>query len=210
MFDWPADGNLYLPGLKTDIQKARLLSQTGSQEIRFEKLHGWVKFELPLRAPEKLASVVEVTLGKAAQADPTWGLDPNLETTVLVEFATVDGAVCDSVRWMEKFGEWKHAQRVHQWEPGGKATWEVDVLVPGVYDVGLTYSGEGRLVWSVAIENGERIQNQQNSSHNYQQFPIGWVNFPKSGRYQVSASCVEGDLETASLESIHFKRVEME
>ena len=30
-------------------------------------------------------------------------------------------------------------------------------------------------------------------SHNYQEFPIGWMNFPKPGKYQVSVSCLEGD-----------------
>ena len=85
---------------------------------------------------------------------------------------------------MEKFGEWKHVSRVHKWMPEGKATWTVNVLVPGDYIVDLTYSGEGRLVWGVAIENGEHIQNQQNSSHNYQRFPIGWINFSGAGCLQ--------------------------
>ena len=76
--------------------------------------------------------------------------------------------------WMEKFGEWKSVVRVHEWKPGAKAVWEVNVLKPGDYCVHLTYSGEGRLVWAVDIEGGEHIQNQQNSSHNYQRFPIGW------------------------------------
>ena len=108
---------------------------------------------------------------------------------------------------MEKFGEWKHVSRVHQWTPEGKATWTVNVLAPGDYIVDLTYSGEGRLVWGVTIENGEHIQNQQNSSHNYQRFPIGWINFPGPGTYKISVSCLEGDLSKASLKSIHFTPV---
>ena len=92
-------------------------------------------------------------------------------------------------------------------ESGGKATWEVDVLEPGDYCVHLTYAGEGRLVWGVDIEGGEHIQNQQNSSHNYQEFPIGWMNFPKPGKYQVSVSCLEGETETASLKAIRFAPV---
>ena len=62
-------------------------------------------------------------------------------------------------------------------------------------------------MWAVEIEGGERIQNQQNSSHNYQEFPIGWINFPKPGRYKVSAACIEGDMENASLKAIHFERI---
>ena len=105
---------------------------------------------------------------------------------------------------MEKFGEWKGVVRVHGWQPRGKATWEVNVLQAGDYCVHLTYSGEGRLVWGVDIEGGEHIQNQQNSSHNYQEFPIGWMHFPEPGKYQVSVSCLEGDTKTASLKAIRF------
>ena len=105
---------------------------------------------------------------------------------------------------MEKFGEWKGVVHAHGFHSGGKATWEIDVLQPGDYNVDLTYAGEGRLVWSVAIEGGEQIQNQQNSSHNYQSFPIGWLNFPNPGRYKVSVMCIDGKIESASLKSIQF------
>jgi len=72
----------------------------------------------------------------------------------------------------------------------------------------LKYRGEGRVVWGVSVEGGEKIQNQQNSSHNYQSFPIGWINFPKPGTYTVNVTCVEGDFEAASLTSIKFTPVE--
>jgi len=105
---------------------------------------------------------------------------------------------------MEKFGEWKRVVQVTDWQTQGAATWEVDVLTPGDYQVDLTYAGEGRLVWRVAVEGGESIQNQQNASHNYQRFPIGWLRFSKPGRYQVSVSCLEGNMKTASLNAIRF------
>ena len=118
-------------------------------------------------------------------------------------------AEMEEIAWMEKFGEWKHVTRVSNWSAEGKASWEVDVAVPGEYNVELTYAGKGRVVWGVDVKKGEHIQNQQNSSHNYQKFPIGWINFPKPGRYTVSVSCLEGDLKEASLKSIHFKRVDL-
>ena len=59
----------------------------------------------------------------------------------------------------------------------------------------------------IDVEGGEHIQNQQNSSHNYQRFPIGWITFAKPGRYKISVSCLEGDLTKASLKSIHFTPV---
>ena len=62
---------------------------------------------------------------------------------------------------MEKFGEWKRIVHGHDFGPDADLSWEVDVLVPGEYQVSLNYAGEGRLVWHVGIDGGESIQNQQ-------------------------------------------------
>ena len=172
-------------------------------------MHGWTRFRLPPTAPEKLVSVIELELADVPQADPVWGIDPEIPTEIQAEFATVRGSKQEGKRWMEKFGEWKSVIHAHGWEGGGMAVWEVDVLEPGDYNVQLTYAGEGRLVWRVSVEGGEQIQNQQNSSHNYQQFPIGWINFPKPGRYQVAVSCLEGNVQSASLKAIRFSAVHL-
>ncbi|TWU35037.1 alpha-L-fucosidase [Novipirellula artificiosorum] len=207
VFEWPRNGQLYLPNLKTKITSATMLRGDEHDPISWSKSGDWVVLEVPAQAPEELVSVIELQLASEPVVDPAWTLDPDIKTEILAEFATVEDAEQSEKRWMEKFGEWKGITHVHQWEAGGKASWEVDVLEPGDYNVELTYAGEGRLVWSVSIEGGESIQNQQNSSHNYQAFPIGWIHFPKPGRYNVFVKCVEGDLESASLKSIDFKRV---
>jgi len=205
VFDMPKEGELYLPGLKTRIKSAHLLGNKKKQvQLKVQMLDGWTKIQLPARISEELIPVIQVDLETAPDVDPCWGIDPALETTILAQFAEVAGAKQEAKRWMEKFGEWKHVVRVWQWEECGKASWVVDVLEPGYYNVDLTYSGEGRIVWSVDVAGGPHIQNQQNSSHNYQKFSIGWIDFPEAGRHTVSVSCLEGDLAQASLKAIHF------
>ena len=209
VFDMPKEGALYLPGLKTRITTARLLSKSKKQaELKVQTQDGWIRMQLPPRIAEKLVPVVQVELEAKPEVDPCWGIDPALETTILAQFAQVTDARRETKKWMEKFGEWKHVVHVWQWKPGGKASWEVDVLQPGYYNVDLTYSGTGRIVWGVDVEGGQHIQNEQNSSHNYQTFPIGWIKFPRPGRYSVSVSCLEGDLAEASLKAIHFTFVD--
>ena len=204
VFAWPASGHLYLPGLKTRISSARLLKEQDAVPIRHKSIDGWIQFQLPGRAPEKLVSVIELDLEGPPRADAVWGIDPGMATEILADFAAVQGAIKEGKRWMEKFGEWKHVTQVTAWETDGRATWEADVLAPGDYRVDLTYAGQGRLVWGVAVEGGQSIRNQQNASHNYQRFPIGWLSFPESGRYQVSVSCLEGETQSASLKAIRF------
>ncbi|WP_424312849.1 alpha-L-fucosidase [Haloferula sp.] len=204
---WPASGELYLPGLKTDIKSARLLMGTDSETLDYRVENGWTCFTVPAAAPDKLISVIQVDLEGKPEADPCFGVDPDTTTEILSEFAVVKGASKKSRKWMEKFGEWKHCTQISDWETDGAATWEVNILKPGNYQVDLTYAGEPRLVWRVGIQGGETIQNQQNASHNYQKFQIGWLNFPKPGKYKVNASCIEGDPKTASLKSITFTAI---
>jgi len=204
---WPASGKLYLPGLKTGIKSAKLLDGAKSETLNYQTENGWTCFTVPTTAPEKLISVIQVDLQGKPEADTCFGLDPDASTEILSDFATVKGASKETKKWMEKFGEWKHVTQISKWEPNGAATWEINVLKPGNYQVDLNYSGETRLVWTVAVEGGETIQNQQNASHNYQSFPIGWLNFPKPGKYKVSVGCIEGNLETASLKSISFTAI---
>lgn len=204
VFQWPAHGKLYLPGLKTDIQSAQLLGRKEPVTLECIREGQWTRLQLPLRAPDKMVSVIELELMGPAEVDAVWGIDPTIETEILAEFAVVQGATQKSKRWMEKFGEWKRVMEVTKWQSDGKATLDVDVLVPGDYQMDLTYAGEGRLVWGLDVVGGEHIQNQQNASHNYQRFPMGLLNFPAPGRYQVSVSCLEGNIKTASLKAIHF------
>ena len=206
VFDWPASGKLYLPNLKTPIVSATLLAGDDPVQLSSSSQGEWTILELPPRAPEKLVSVIEVKFDAVPEADPVWALDPEIETEILAEFAEVTGIEKDSKRWMEKFGEWKRISHAHGFENEGHATWTLDVLEPGDYEVDLTYAGKGRLVWSVAIQGGEQIRNQQNSSHNYQSFPIGLLHFPKPGRYNVAVRCIEGELKSASLKAIRFSR----
>lgn len=207
VFDWPTNGLLHLPGLSTEIASAHLLKPSGKVELTHSKVSGWSIFQVPDRGPDPLVSVIEIDLVDQAIVDTAWALDPEFGVEVLAEFAEVKRASKGEKRWMEKFGEWKGAVRVFDWQDGGQAVWEVDVLEPGDYNVDLTYVGEGRTVWAVQVEGGERIQNEQNSSHNYQEFPIGWLNFPKPGKYKISVSCLEGNKEKAGLRAIRFSPV---
>ncbi|MBK1825513.1 alpha-L-fucosidase [Haloferula rosea] len=208
VFDWPLSGKLHLPGLKTGIKSALLHDDGKTVELTHESSAGWTTFGLPPRPPEGLASVIELRLDGPPQVDSTFGIDPDLGTEILAEFSTPTEATIVKDRWMEKFGEWVCEYPVTEWKAGGKTVWEVDVLEPGDYLASLSYAGEGRLVWGVEVLGGEKIQNQQNASHNYQEFPIGWIHFPKPGNYKVAVSCLEGNIESAKLRSLRLKAVE--
>ena len=118
VFEWPVSGKLYLPGLQTEIKSAVLLSADAPVSLSHSNADGWTIFELPARAPEKLASVIEVTLTGAAKVEAAFGVDPEIPTEISAEFAVATGVNKEDKRWMEKFGEWKRVVQVDQMEHG--------------------------------------------------------------------------------------------
>ena len=123
-------------------------------------------------------------------------------------FATTENVKVEHKRWMEKFGEWKHISQAQDWTKDGTLSWEFDIMEPGHYRVDLNYSGVGRMVWRVETEEGEMLQNEQNSSHVYNTYEIGLIKFNKPGKHTVSVSFIEGKKEKASLKNIVFTPLE--
>ncbi|GAA3651524.1 alpha-L-fucosidase [Flavivirga jejuensis] len=205
--EWPTDGKLYLPGLKTDIQSAKLLNPEGkSKSITFkQEKDKWVVFDIPYRAPEKLISIIELKFkdGKTVVVnDDELGVYPNSETELITEFGEVTNAEQKNLRWMEKFGEWKHANQVGNWEENSSVKWNVDVQKAGYYYANLCYAGTGRLVWKIATNDGVTIQNQQAATEKYVSYNMGLLEFKKPGKHTISVSLVEGDKVSSSLKSL--------
>ena len=209
VFDWPQDGTLYLPGLETKIVSANLLN-TSKSEVTFEKKNGWTLFNLPCEPVDSPVSVIEVKLDSAAETAAVktdLGIYPNIEATYLAEFAEIFGASKSKVRWMEKFGEWKHVFRVNKWTDAGKAVWTVNVLELGYYYVDLRYSGSGRLVWKIVTDEGVMVQNQQAATEKYVSYPMGILEFKKAGIHTITVSLVEGDKNSSSLEAVLIRPI---
>ena len=141
------------------------------------------------------------------KVDDTLAIQPNYPNLVKAAFAPVINAEKKKLSWMEKFGEWKHATQVSQWNKGS-VRWTVDVLDPGDYRVELRYRGKDRLVWQIRSSNGGLVQNQQAATPEYEFYPMGVLTFAKPGKVDLEVSLVDGDGSTASLECMRVTRVE--
>lgn len=210
VFNWPQDGKLYLPGLESEIISAKIIGIANSKELEYEKNNDWTVFTVPYKVPDAPVSVIEVKLKNnisAIKVDGTLGVYPNIESELLTEFAEVEGAEKSSIRWMEKFGEWKKTTQVTNWEKNGKAVWTVNVLEPGYYYLDLNYKGEGRLVWKTITDENIMVQNQQAATEKYVSYPMGILEFKTAGKHTISVSLVEGNPETSSLKSVTIKPI---
>ncbi len=204
IFDWPADGRLLIPGLETGIKSASLKTSDGYVEVDFEQRGSWAELDLPLMPVDHPASVVRLKLVGPIVVDQTHGIHPNADAVLLAEFGSVNGATRKDIRWMEKFGEWKHVNQVSDWAEDGAVVWDVDVLEEGDYHVELRYKGEGRLTWRLETDEGDLLQNNQNSSHVYSNYTLGQLSFDTPGKRSLSVSLVDGDPAKASLLAVRI------
>jgi alpha-L-fucosidase len=210
VFDWPDDGKLYLPGLETEIVSARLLGKSVPEEIIYSRQDGWTVFNLPYTAPDSPVAVIELNLVSNAsevRVNPDYGVYPNIDVDLLSVFADVSGAEESKIRWMEKFGEWKHAHQITNWSEDAEASWKVNVNQPGYYYVDLCYKGEDKLVWRITTSEGDILQNQQPATSKYQFYPMGLIKFNEAGEQTISVSLIEGDGNTSSLEMVRIRPV---
>jgi alpha-L-fucosidase len=204
IYDWPLDGELFLPGLKSDIQSANLWVDGWQKPLEVLKRGNWTKIILPAQKPEKLISVVEVRIDGKLEVDKGLSIDPVYSTEIPVAFGDAKGCKIEDKKWMEKFGEWKHIKQVQDWTTDGNVTWEVEVMESGYYQVDLNYSGNDRIVWRIENDEGAIVQNEQNSSSVYKYFEMGLLKFDKPGKHKVTVSFMEGDITNASLKEIRF------
>ncbi len=211
VFDWPKDGKLYLPGLDAKITSSSLLlGEKDAKEISFAKKKDWTVFELPLQPIGTPVSVIEVKLDTPVKniiVDTTLGVYPNTDALLRVEFAKVTSAVEKKIKWMEKFGEWKHVNQVSEWKEKGAVKWTVNVQEAGYYYLDLNYKGSDRLVWKTVTDEGVMVQNQQAATEKYQSYNMGIIEFKTSGKHTITVSLEEGNSTTSSLQSALIKPI---
>ena len=115
----------------------KLLQSSGSVDLACERRGKHIVIRVPAKAPEVLASVIELNFTEIPVIDPVLTIDPEAITRLPVEFADVGGLKKSEKRWMEKFGEWKRIVHGHGFDTEAELSWEVDVLIPGEYQVSL-------------------------------------------------------------------------
>ncbi|MEP4947028.1 MAG: hypothetical protein ABJU26_05740, partial [Flavobacteriaceae bacterium] len=204
IYDWPLDGELFLPGLKNEVISASLWIDGEPQSLETSKKNKWTILKLPAKRPEKLVSIVELKVDGKLEVDTSLSVDPIYVTKIPVAFGKTMQSRLEDRTWVEKFGEWKHVTQVTNWNEESAVFWELDFMEAGYYQVDLEYSGEGRLVWKVKNEEGHSVQNQQNSSNIYNYFQMGLLKFDTPGKHKVSVSLKGGDGTVASLKGIRF------
>ena len=193
VFQWPSDGKLILPGLQSKVKRATLEGEkiTATSEANL------LVITVPKLRPETLIPVITLELSGPIKANRDLYMLKGCRNTLEVGMATLNGCAVKAVNWMEKFGDWKHAQCIGDWH-GTKpsATWDFKTVAPCSFYLDVEYTcpdeddysewgiccGDTSLTFPL-IDTGERPKRKAfgGAMPRFRTYRVGVIDFPKPG-----------------------------
>ena len=159
VFQWPADGRLIVPGMtKATVRSARLMD--GGANVRTESAADALVLHVPPLRPHALIPVVAVEVSGPVEATRDQYVLNGTVSRLDATTAQATGCTPKKVRWMEKFGDWKHVDSLGEWRvPGGSASWAFRTLQPGRFYVDVEYSATEKgdySEWELKVDDNVR------------------------------------------------------
>lgn len=199
VFDWPMNGKLWVPGLKTPVKSARL---EGKKKLSFSAKDGWLCINVPKEVPGEYASVIELTLKGDIDVDGAICADPDRTSAFPAEFASVKDCRIRKSSWTEKFGEWKFRNVAQGFTGSSTVTWTVGFQAPGIYNVELDYAGADPVEWKVLLDGKEALIDWHKVTGAYAWQPLGWIRIETPGTHTLTLLPSSGDMANAKVSSI--------
>lgn len=192
VFNWPGDGRLIVPGLKTKVKSARLES---GAKLPIKTKADSVEISLPPQRPAVLIPVVTVELAAPAEASREHFVLNGFRNELKTGEAELTGCERAKVDWMEKFGDWKHAECLSGWKgENSSAAWEFRTIEPGSFYLDVEYTCPAKddySEWRVRcddtdltfplIDTGEREKREAfgGALPRFRTYRVGIIDFPK-------------------------------
>jgi len=194
VFNWPADRRLIVPGLKTNVKSARL-ENGGKLPIKLQPEA--VEIKLPPQRPDVLIPVVTVELAGTPEASRAHFVLNGCRNELKTGEAELTGCERAKVDWMEKFGDWKHAECVQGWQDANSsAAWEFRTIEPESFYLEVEYTCAAKddySGWRVRcggtsltfplIDTGEREKRDVfgGALPRFRTYRVGMIDFSKPG-----------------------------
>jgi len=199
VFQWPADGRLVVPSFKTKVKSARL---DGGGKLAVKSSAEAVIITLPKNRPDMLIPVVTLKLAGPAEASREQFVLNGCRQTLETSVAKLQGCELKAVRWMEKFGDWKHNECLVGWQGvQSSAAWGFRTVEPGSFYLDVEYTcpaEDDYSEWQVTldgqrlsfplIDTGERPKRAAfgGALPRFRTYRVGVLDFPKAGPHQLS------------------------
>jgi alpha-L-fucosidase len=221
VFQWPPDGRLIVPGLKTKVTRARL-DRAGKLAVTSSGDN--VVITLPPGCPDTLIPVVTLELAGPAEASRDQFVLNRCRQTLETGVAKLEGCGLKAVNWMEKFGDWKHAECIADWQGAeSAATWEFKTVEPGSFYLDVEYTcpaEDDYSEWRVRcgatavafplIDTGERPTRVAFgvAFPRFRTYRVGVLDLPKPGRRQLCLGPTGSEGKGVRISSLNLAPVE--
>lgn len=205
VYDYPRTGSLYVPGVRNAVKSVRL---DNGKKLKFRQEGSWLIIDVPLSAPDEMATVIEVTPEDAFDIDPAVAADPNTNSLISVETAQVSGTKVERSSWMENFGEWKVKGNARM-NDASRVIWEIDFPSEGYYDISLEYRAVDRHEWRITQDDESSIEHSCGPSSIFSNHPLGWIKIDKPGKHRIEVRLLTGAQDDAELSGIVLSHVKL-
>ena len=128
VFNWPANGELLLPGLPNQVKAAYMLADTVKKPLMTKSADNGLSISLPAAAPDLICSVVVLELSGAIEP-----ILPKQSSNGSITFSAID-AIC--IGKQLKFEHAEQGGNIGSWlDPAESVEWKFEVTNPGIYNV---------------------------------------------------------------------------
>jgi alpha-L-fucosidase len=183
---WPDNGRLVVPGLRSPVTCARLAE---GGELPVQASTEAVILSLPRPRPQTLIPVVTLELvGSDAASRAAYVLN-GCRNTLDAGVASLQSCELRTVRWMEKFGDWKHAECIAGWRAGESvAAWDFLTVEPGAFRLDVEYTcpeAGDYSEWQLQVGGTELVFPLLDTGERARRAVFGWGELPRFRSYRV-------------------------
>jgi alpha-L-fucosidase len=207
VFDWPSDGRLIVPGLKTTPRRAYLLADD-QNAIKITRAGASdLVLGVPARAPDAIDSVVVLEIDGAVEVDPMPTVidQPGIENVLSASQATIHGRTMKyhgldlGVPVYDYLGEWTSADDT--------AAWQFRTIAPGAFDVEIVYSADATSEgnsFTVAVDDHRTAMKVKatGGATTFKRFKVGTATLAEPGTHALKVTA-DSIAQGSSLMNLH-------
>lgn len=189
--DWPKDGKLSLPGLKNVVKSAYFLTDKSSK-IPFKQDNNTTNLSLPTIPTDHPLTVLVLEIEGTPKVDPPVLVQDTTGVFKLNYLTAITHGKTETrfnVNLLFHITGWS--------DPEDATDWIIQVNKPGMFRVNISYGAE-KLVEGKPYEITNGSSSLKSTvlpagDYKFHDFPLGYFNFPKSGKYTLTIRPLSSD-----------------
>jgi len=205
VFNWPADGQLLVPGLRNASSRAYVLTDPAKQELAARSSSEGLTLTVPAAAPDPVSSTIVLQVKGALKIEQA-SLAQDYDGSVVLPAseAHLHGSQIkyETGHQRDNLGYWTN--------PADWAEWEFMVTRPGRFEVVAEIAALERSFLEVSVGAGSSTRGRASATGDYGNFRVvklGALEIPAAGKVTLAARPVKEGWHALNLKAIRLKPI---